>query len=317
MTVEHRNKWKCQECVSREPKTDNTNTPIKRDLPLHSDSKECSSNVTLRSRAAPKNQSPVPSSPLSPPQPAKQTIESELVNELRLFREEIKAELRDFKLAITDLTAAVNICNKRVDDLAERVEIVERFQRDGSAVAASSLQNAITELKLELNDRDQELLRNDIEIAGIPEQNHERYIHLALTAASKLGVNLEERDIVSVERAGPVRRMEEAGSRPRPRPIVVRLARRAHRDQLLEAARVRRGVTTAGLGVDSDTQRFYVNERLTHMNRQLFYKARGEALRAHWKYVWTREGKIFVRKEHGSPRHRIRSDDELDKFFGQ
>lgn len=80
---------------------------------------------------------------------------------------------------------------------------------------------------------------------------------------------------------------------------------------------MRRGATTAGLGVDSDTHRFYVNERLTRMNRQLFYKAREEALRTRWKYVWTRDGKIFVRKEHGPPRCRIRSDDELVKVFGR
>lgn len=95
-------------------------------------------------------------------------------------------------------------------DLAARVEAVERFRRDESAVATSSLENAISELKLELNDSDQEMHRNENEITGIPEQNHERSIHLALTVATKLAINLKERDIVSVKRAGPVRLMEEA-----------------------------------------------------------------------------------------------------------
>ncbi|XP_026330590.1 uncharacterized protein LOC113238083 [Hyposmocoma kahamanoa] len=311
MTAEHNKKWKCLECVSKEPKSDNTNTPVKCDLQQCTGGKQdgkFSANVIMRNR--------IVTTSISPAEPlAKVTAESELVNELRLFKEEMRTEIREFKLIVSYLTAAINCCNRRMDDLAARVEVVERNQLDGPTTATSSLENAISELKLELNDRNQELLRNDIEIAGVPEENHERSIHLALTVACKLGLNLEERDIVSAERAGPIRHMEEV--RTRPRPIVVRLARRLHRDQLLAAARVRRGTTTMGLGVDSDKHRVHINERLTRTNRQLFYKARGEALRAHWKYVWTRDGKIFARKEHGSSRYRLRSDKDLCTVFGQ
>lgn len=92
-------------------------------------------------------------------------IESKLVNELRLFREEMKTEIREFKIAVSDFTPAVNNCNRRKNDLAACVEAVERYQRDGSAAAKSSIGDAISKLKLELNDCDLELIRNDIEIA--------------------------------------------------------------------------------------------------------------------------------------------------------
>ena len=75
-------------------------------------------------------------------------------------------------------------------------------------------------------------------------------------------------------------------------------------------------MTTAGLGLHSDPRPFFVNERLTLMNRRFLYKARSESVRLQWKYVWTREGKLYARKEHGAPRHRLRSEADIDKIFG-
>ncbi|CAB3220562.1 unnamed protein product [Arctia plantaginis] len=47
--------------------------------------------------------------------------------------------------------------------------------------------------------------------------------------------------------------------------------------ELLQSARVRRGATTAGLGIDAPSQRFYLNERLTISNKHVFYPARQAA----------------------------------------
>lgn len=246
---------------------------------------------------------------------------SELIAELRLLREEMKAartEMKEFRSTIANLTTAVETCNRRIDELSARVVAVEQQQQERSvSVEPGTLQQTIADLKLDLNDRDQELLSNDIEISGIPEENNESCCHVVLTIAQKLGVKLEERDLVSAERAGPVRRgLTEDRSPPRPRPLVARLARRAQRDQLLAAARVRRDATTAGLGLKSDARPLYVNERLTPTNRGLFYKARSESSRLQWKYVWTREGKLYARKAHGEPRHRLRSEADIAKVFG-
>lgn len=222
--------------------------------------------------------------------------------------------MKEFKIIVAGLTDAINNCNRRIDNLTARVEAIERVQHDGTPQV--SFEQTIAELKAELNDRDQDMLSNDIEIAGLPEETAERSVHLVLNVAKKLGVKLEEHDIVSAERAGGVRRAEQGAPDPRPRPIAVRLARRVHRDQLLAAARVRRGADSADLGLNSNPRRFYVNERLTRFNRQLFYKAREESSRQKWKYVWTRDGKIFVRKENGAPRARLRTEEDFKNVFG-
>lgn len=318
MTLEHKNKWECSDCKKRVPKCDIKSTPIKHLEP----SIMMTRNKTAKSKPTPTQPHALSLAPSDTNTDCTTSASNELITELRLLREEMKAvrtEMKEFRDTISHLTTAVEVCNQRIDDLAERVDAIEQ-QRERPAETTSdtaSLVKTITELKLGLNDRDQELLSNDIEIAGIPEESGERCAHLVLTVAQKLGVKLEDRDLVSVERAGPVRRPAGEGDpAPRPRPLVVRLARRVQRNELLAAARVRRDTTTAGLGMSTTPSRIFLNERLTSANRQLFYRAREESSRVQWKYVWTRDGKIFARREHGSPRHRLRSEADLSKVFG-
>ncbi|VVC91317.1 unnamed protein product [Leptidea sinapis] len=119
-----------------------------------------------------------------------------------------------------------------------------------------------------------ELLLTDVEITGLSEANGENPVHLVCLVSKKLGVELEERDIVSAVRVGPKRGMTEGAAPVKPRPLAVRLSRRAQRDNMLRAARVRHGANTEGLELPGPPVRFQVNERLTKTNRQLFYDTR-------------------------------------------
>ncbi|KAG7309057.1 hypothetical protein JYU34_004937 [Plutella xylostella] len=121
----------------------------------------------------------------------------------------------------------------------------------------NDLKATIKQLRVELNDREQISLLNDVEITNVPECEGESVGHIVLAVATKLGLQLDERDVVSAHRVGPRRPPAAAPSAAadiapiasRPRPIVLRLARRSVRDQLVNNARVRRGTTTADIGL--------------------------------------------------------------------
>ncbi|VVC87859.1 unnamed protein product, partial [Leptidea sinapis] len=115
-------------------------------------------------------------------------------------------------------------------------------------------------------------------------------------------------------RVGP-RRPEEKDKPYRPRPLIVRLTRRETRDALLTAARVRRGLNTEGLQLPGPTRSLYINERLSGYNRYLFQKARLLASELKFKYVWIRDGKIYVRQEQGKERSRIREESDLFRII--
>ncbi|XP_047024661.1 uncharacterized protein LOC124633475 [Helicoverpa zea] len=261
------------------------------------------------------------------------TFSPDLAAELRVFKEELRAEFRlmhkeflQLRTEVAQLKDALNNSGERMDVIEARVEALElKFEQKILPTNSDYVDNTIAELKCQLNERDQELLLNDIEITGIPESKEESTLHLVNVLAVKLGITLDERDVVHAERVGATHRNRVVAldgsiaadpAAQRPRSISVRLARRATRDALLRAARVRRGLSTDALDMPGPPHRVYVNERLTRTNRRLFYRARQAASLHGWKYVWTREGKILCRKDDRLKVEVIRHEDDVTKIFG-
>lgn len=330
MSSDHRRAWRCPECCSKQPKVDNTNTPIRCATPsvkvqdeLISDPPEHDMSFYITQRRKPVK-SLKPDIPMSVIQPATdlnaEPVLSDITSreEISLFWKELRAariEMSSLRTSVMDLTAIITKSNERMDALEARMDKLE--EKINVKYQSNDLEEQIDQLKQELQEREQDLLSNDLEIAGIPEAPGEGITHIVLTVATKLGVQLEERDIVDARRVGASRTLVEGGLAPRPRPIAVRLTRRSSRDALLKSARVRRGVTTADMGIAGPPCKFYVNERLTKLNRQLFQRVREIAGHVKWRFVWTRDGKILVKKENGSTRHRIRSEADLAGVFGK
>ncbi|XP_063821186.1 uncharacterized protein LOC135071323 [Ostrinia nubilalis] len=243
------------------------------------------------------------------------TLQNDTVADLKeYFSKLIHSQTESLRSTISELTDTIKKQNNRIEQLESRVHELESGRNDISAI--TSLEKRIEDLQTEIGDRDQALLSNDVEISGCPEQAGENSTHIVIALARKIGVELDEKDLVAVERAGPPRLAPRDGAPARPRPLAVRLTRRATRDALLRAARVRRAVTTEGLSLAGPPRPFYINERLTKHHRQLFQKARELARNHNFKYVWTREGCIFTRQAEGKPRHRLRSDADLSRVFG-
>ncbi|KAI8428569.1 hypothetical protein MSG28_007324 [Choristoneura fumiferana] len=258
----------------------------------------------------------------------------DLVEEFRLFRAEfaaMRAEIASIHKEVSEMRVTLGSFTARIDAVEDRVAHLEERLIDGTVDACrKELQENIAQLKSELNDRDQDLLINDLEISGILEAPGENRSHLVCLVAQKLGVILGEHDIVFADRVGaphrPVgeadvdRRLGEDNANAvgdvRPRPLVVRLARRAPREELLRAARVRRGADSTGFGLPGPTRRFYVNERLTRHNRRLFYLVRQECSRLNWRSPWTHSGRVFVRCSKESPPKRVRSEADFQLVFG-
>ncbi|KAL0869749.1 hypothetical protein ABMA27_005978 [Loxostege sticticalis] len=329
LTGDHRAAWKCVTCRSRQPKTGNTETPVRAG----------EGGVTVRRGAS---RPPAIDIDMdldeSLSDPANQTHDGPqhniaavlagfqtLVAEWRQFRadvrvdlEEVREDLRALRGEMRELVgqerletlekeAGVNhaAVSARIGALEARVEATERRRAEAGPDEAEGLRRTVEELKLELNERDQEALLADLDIGQLPEQKGENVIHTVCVLAARLGVPLEERDVVFAERVGAP--PAEAGGRARR--VVVRLARRHLRDELLRAARVRRGATEGG-------GRVYVNERLTRSNRQLFHQVRGECRKLQWRYSWTRRGRVFVRRSDGAQVYQIRSPDDFARVFG-
>ncbi|CAG9138680.1 unnamed protein product [Plutella xylostella] len=134
----------------------------------------------------------------------------ELGLEIRLFRQELTAareEIKVFRSEVQELKNSFLATDQRLNALDSRVDQLEQRLTDGTG---SRLESIIAELRLELNEKDQEMLENDVEVSNLPEESGENPMHLILSVANKLGVSLRESDVVSAERVGARNRWSRA-----------------------------------------------------------------------------------------------------------
>ncbi|CAG9784060.1 unnamed protein product [Diatraea saccharalis] len=308
--------WSCPECQKNVPRDYNMDTPVRPALPCRLSEDE--NNMSIGEQE-PHNSTATDS-----------TEEFKIALEIRLFREELHTLHSEIKNIRQDMCELLSKNDARIEWLESRMEAVEK-PMECKDRKGERLESLIAELRLEINDKEQELLANDIEITNLPENNNENPHNIVKLIAVKLGVQIDDRDVVSAERVGSLRYVRSTNRTGegtlkgggdthddvgRPRPLVIRLARRTLRDELLHSMRVRRGVNTADFGLHSEPRAFYINERLTKYNRHLLRKVRDERKRLSWKYVWTKRGRIYVRQDEGKQSFLIRTDKEMTKVFG-
>ncbi|CAH1636266.1 unnamed protein product [Spodoptera littoralis] len=299
--------WHCPECKKNLLRDNGADTPVR----------GCASVAALESSINLMDTSPINNTALDDTQELNTDF---LKAELRQLKDEflgiIRSEFQLLRDDLSQLRSLVKLNNDRLCSLEERVAIIEN--QKVVQPASSEVNALITQLRNDINDRDQELLANDVQISNITEVSGENPINTAMLLASKIGVKIKPRDIVSAERVGGRRIGATQSTGPvetRPRFLVVRLARRDLRDELLEAARVRRGMTTADLELPGPATRFYINERLTKVNRELFRRAREAGGSRGWQFIWSKKGRIFARNKPGDSAYHIRCEADLQGVF--
>uniref|UniRef100_A0A2H1VU39 SFRICE_028937 n=1 Tax=Spodoptera frugiperda TaxID=7108 RepID=A0A2H1VU39_SPOFR len=233
--------WLCPGCKATLPRTDNSATPVKGAAADYSDSH---------------------SLPTVTP-----SVSLDLAQEIRAFREELsglRADIRQLRQENAEFRAANEGYNGRMGAVEGRLDNIEQRFESTDAPTYDHLEKTIADLKLQLNERDQDMLLNDVIVSGIPESKAENPAHIIKAVSLKLGIDLDDRDIVNVERLGRVRRnlttsssQNDIAERPRPRAIAVRLSRRVVRDQLDKRGTHLRAEGGRGLGCAHSLGRRY------------------------------------------------------------
>ncbi|CAB3241478.1 unnamed protein product [Arctia plantaginis] len=102
-----------------------------------------------------------------------------------------------------------------------------------------------------------------------------------------------------------------------PKAVICKLSSKLKRDNLLGAILLyNRGnpknkLNTKLLGYGDKESPVYVSEHLTPANKSLHAATRIAAKEKNYKFIWVRNGKIFIRKEENAPAQIVTSMDTL------
>lgn len=68
------------------------------------------------------------------------------------------------------------------------------------------------------------------------------------------------------------------------------------------------------LGIENNSSILYISESLTPKSRRLHFLARDFATAENYKYCWTTNGNVYLKKEKGSPYILIKNEMQFNKL---
>lgn len=298
--------WKCPICKSKLPKGDNNNTPIK---PKDDDSSAILSTIdvtNINKRTKKLTELPDPVSVTTLRTTIIDVIKSELPT---IISTVIAKELKPLKEEISELKKSLIYIQQEHSELKKKCENLNIKTNDQSAKIIV-LESQISKLEREHEQQQQWSRLQNLEIVGIPEIPDESPLDIITALAKRSGVDLKPEDIDFAHRVQPQR-----PASGRARSIVLRLKTRHMKDKLLSATRKLHGKTPKEVGLGSNNvTKIYVNEHLTQHNKRLLRLCKVRAKTLNYNFVWTKNCRIFVRKQENTPPLKITIETDLNKI---
>lgn len=304
--------WSCPECIRNTPKpTKKDDTPVR--------------NVTITRG----NRRPVPTSPQTE---RNQTITRAGVRETMqdVMNQNMKdiltkmqdtickmfdKQLKPIKDELFEIKESMNFINSQYEDMKKdnescKLKILELETRN------DVLQCTVNDLSQRVNQMEQHTRQNNVELQCVPEGKNENLVKIVFELSKVVGCQLKESDILYCSRTAKLNRTS-----PRPRSIIVQLASPGLRDQFLAATitynkgkSIEKKLNSTSIGISGKCTPIFVAEHLSPTNKALHAAARSRAKETGYKFVWVRNGRIFMRKREDTDHVLVKSMDMLNNI---
>lgn len=230
MDQERKNNWRCLECSSKQPKSDNTNTPVRAAYhPLVSgddkDFKE-DNNVTVRTKKMRSKSKSDSEDSYIKEDSLRSIIKQEVTATIKQF---VSEHLANIASQVAGFHESLAFFSKQYDELLqtvkERNEVIQSLSQKND-----NLSSQVRNLTERLEQVEQIMRAPNVEINGIPEHKSENLLktveQLGLVVENPLGDN----DVLHVTRIAKLNNESN-----RPRSVIVKLRSQRRRDELLAA----------------------------------------------------------------------------------
>lgn len=219
-------------------------------------------------------------------------------------------ELRDFiRHQFNDLSKSVQFNNTLIQDLTKTITDLQNSNKMLQEKCIkletenAEIKKDVKDLKLSIIDLKQYSRRCNLEISNLPESENEKMEEILSKIDELSDTNIAENLIVA-------HRVPNY-NKEKPKPIIIQVKSKAVRDEILKKLKNRKLSSVEINSRFTDTP-IYANEHLTPELKEIFFHARKFKLENNFKFCWTKDGKIFLRKNESSGILRIKSLDDLN-----
>ena len=153
----------------------------------------------------------------------------------------------------------------------------------------------------------------NLEIIGVPVTEKEDTAEIVLEVAKALDLPISRSDI-SIAHRLPTKPSRNENQLPQPPAIIARFVNRTIRNNLY-SRRKETDKTDFSKFTVTETRRLFINENLTQLRKKLFWKAKQRVKDADFRFIWTNNGNIYVRKSESSNSIPIQNEQDIAKIL--
>ncbi|XP_041453837.1 uncharacterized protein LOC121407014 isoform X2 [Lytechinus variegatus] len=237
---------------------------------------------------------------------------------------EALSELKDDILGLSKLLSTkLSLLETSTKDVQHVQEDQTTVENEGLKSATDKLESETAELKArnetlthmiedissEVRDLDQSRRLFNLEITGIPEQKDEDPRKIALMVAQLVDPTINGSDIDIAHRIGS--RKDD-----RPRSIIVRFSNRRSRNAVYKGRCKLKNMSSNDIGINGQPRDIFINENLVPSTWALMGEVNEARREAGFRYLWTYNGQIHLRKDKTESPITIRNRADLAKIKG-
>lgn len=231
----------------------------------------------------------------------------DIVQVVKSFKRDMAALRSDIK----ELKASVIFCSNKVTDFEIKLSKFNELVNTTNQLKSENtvLKKDVLNLSSRINALEQDARSSNVEIMDIPQKTSENLVNIVRQIGAFLDHQVSVEEIESVVRVPT--RLEN-----KPKNIVLKFKCKTKRNEFLAAVKRKRlGLNgVSGFSIDGLSSKFYVNEHLTTRNKILLKSTRLAAKEKGYKYVWSQNGNVLIRKTDNSGIIQIHSDSDLVKI---
>ncbi|XP_050500991.1 uncharacterized protein LOC126892822 [Diabrotica virgifera virgifera] len=200
-----------------------------------------------------------------------------LKEHLSSFKKEINKELGELKKSVQYISDSFDEQKKAIEKLFSETK---QLTEDKAAMTLK-----IQELENRINEIEQQKIEKNIIIGGIPKQENKSLTEVVQHVARSMQIEIKADSICETYRLG---KHENA-------PVLVKLSSHKTKIEFFQKVKQMKGIDTHVCGLNGNSK-IYINEDLTPHIQKLFKKAMEIKKQKNFYSVFTRNGKILLKK---------------------
>jgi regulator of replication initiation timing len=231
------------------------------------------------------------------------SLKREIMGEIK----KVISENSEIRNSLQFMSDSMDKTNSLMDTIKSQLK---RYEEENQQLRRDNteLRKSVSTLEERLRNLEQHSRRQNIEIDGVPETSGESVVRILQDVAGAIGVEFKEEAVVAAHRV-------PSFNKKKTKPIVVRFSNYEERDKWIAGFRQVRPLAASAVNASfSGSSKIFINEHLTPENKLFLSKVKEAARNKSYKYVWCRNGKVFIRKNESEKCIRVEHLSDIDKL---